>query len=419
MPGILSPRAKANRKIERLLSPRIVHFTDTQVFWDCGTLTAAETLPSGLPLAVDANASTDRQWRSRLQEAALSVRALGDASLEDFWQSAVLSYTSCSLGLEEDKINAVWGVAKLVRDSLGEDFGCGLWVLNLAEQLCWRVIKGSGREGTGERPPSLEHFPTWSWASVRGVIKVARRIPTEPRWWYVTSVDGEELNFKLKEPLFPNFGKGEEGWRDEIVAMDKEIAKIGPEEVHRAAQLTKERDAHLVSGRTSGAAERVARLDNQPVLEVETITFRGHVMLGTLKKNRQTNRWIVSIPTKEGGREREDFIQAFPDTFLEDKESPCEFIFLSVARQVYGEWSASGSGDEGYEEEELDYALYKGIGILVQRVGDTEFRRTGAITFEGLTHMAWVHLRQSCCKGRWDIATGEHDLDDGQEVVLH
>ena len=76
-------------------------------------------------------------------------------------------------------------------------------------------------------------------------------------------------------------------------------------------------------------------------------------------------------------------------------------------------------GDAEYEEEELEMAEYKGVGILLQRVDGVSFKRTGAVVFESMSHATWVQLRRVCCKGKWDAAAGqEHDLDEGQEFVL-
>lgn len=36
---------------ERMLSSRIIHFTQSQVFWDCSTMSACEKLPEGIPFA--------------------------------------------------------------------------------------------------------------------------------------------------------------------------------------------------------------------------------------------------------------------------------------------------------------------------------------------------------------------------------
>ena len=177
-----------------MLSPRIIHFTRSQVFWDCSTVSACETLPDGLPFPLSAIATTDRRWRGRLQrknsEQDRSNLAIED-SLEKFWKSAVLNYTSCDLTNQADKTFAIWSVAKLVRDNLPDQYGCGLWSVALHEQLAWQVKVAKH----GARMDVLQSgFPSWSWASVNAPILVQDRIVAK-RCYTVKNHKGAALSF--------------------------------------------------------------------------------------------------------------------------------------------------------------------------------------------------------------------------------
>src|SRR6266576_3348812 len=101
---------------ERMLAPRILHFTKHQIFWDCAEMSSCETLPSGLPQALDRAATSDRHWRGRLLESRslgyVPVAGANDDSIEHFWNSAVRRYTSCDLTKGSDKLIAIWGIAK-------------------------------------------------------------------------------------------------------------------------------------------------------------------------------------------------------------------------------------------------------------------------------------------------------------------
>src|SRR4051812_36542717 len=123
-----------------MLSPRIIHFTRSQLFWDCSTLSACESLPHGLPFALSATAAADRHWRGRIQRRNTSQKAsesIVEDSLEAFWKTVVLHYTSCKLTNQKNKTDAIWSVAKLVRDhlELPDEYGYGLWENMLHEQL--------------------------------------------------------------------------------------------------------------------------------------------------------------------------------------------------------------------------------------------------------------------------------------------
>jgi hypothetical protein len=179
-----------------MLSPRIIHFTRSQVFWDCSTVSACETLPKGLPFALSARATTDRRWRGRLQrknsgqdQSSLAV----EDSLESFWKTAVLNYTSCELTNQADKTFAIWSIAKLVRDNLQltDQYGCGLWSIALHEQLAWqvKVLKPDARMDALQSV-----FPSWSWASVNAPVQIQDRIVAK-RCYTVKNHEGAPLSF--------------------------------------------------------------------------------------------------------------------------------------------------------------------------------------------------------------------------------
>lgn len=181
-----------------MLSPRILHFAHDQIFWDCGTISACEILPSGLPIELDYVASTDRHWRGRLQESSSLAHAplsgVNTDSLGGFWSSSVLNYTQCELTSQDDKSRAIWSIAKLLRDAWSDDYGAGLWALGLEEQLRWTVldIKKSAR--------SLDlqwRQPSWSWTSIKGAVSVPKRV-LEDRCYHVTGHDGRAIRFDIK-----------------------------------------------------------------------------------------------------------------------------------------------------------------------------------------------------------------------------
>ncbi|KAF2093753.1 HET-domain-containing protein, partial [Rhizodiscina lignyota] len=184
---------------ERMLAPRILHFSKNQIFWDCGTLSACEVLPSGLPQPIDTISGTDRHWRQRLQDPSLPQQGplAGEAtdSLEQFWKRAVQSYTKCNLTNGGDKLVAIWGVAKLVRAALDEEYCVGMWERNFKEQLAWRVADCR----TSSRPRPLR-APSWSWASMDGAIELQDRLTSE-RLYAISSHDGKEIAFDL-DPQF-------------------------------------------------------------------------------------------------------------------------------------------------------------------------------------------------------------------------
>ena len=192
-----------------MLSPRIIHFTRNQVFWDCSTFSASETLSSGLPAALDNSASTDRHWRGRLQESSSLAHSPlsgpNNDSLEGFWKSSVLRYTSSNLTHQIDKSLAIWSIARLVRDASGDDYGAGMWSTALEEQLGWRVVDTE----TSLRSMELQYLqPSWSWMSVQGAVLVGEREARE-RFYRVRGHNGESICFATegrKRPMVEKEG---------------------------------------------------------------------------------------------------------------------------------------------------------------------------------------------------------------------
>jgi hypothetical protein len=121
------------------------------------------------------------------------VGAIND-SMETFWRSALLNYTSCNLTNQTDKTFAIWSIAKLVRDALDEEYGGGLWENALEEQLPWRMRDVA----PAARVPELQaKYPSWSWASLKGPVIAHERLAM-PRCYRVTDHDDEPVSFQVE-----------------------------------------------------------------------------------------------------------------------------------------------------------------------------------------------------------------------------
>ncbi|KAI0127664.1 heterokaryon incompatibility protein-domain-containing protein [Xylariales sp. AK1849] len=157
---------------ERMLAPRILHFSKEQVFWDCASLSACEAIPTGLPQQLDDAASVDRQWRGWLRAPKDSKQMNVDA----FWSKAVRIYTSNDLTKKSDKLQAIWGIASVVAEAQKEvwgAWGAGLWATYLENQLVWTVSKKEDTSSVKTKQERNSELPSWSWASVDGIVELA------------------------------------------------------------------------------------------------------------------------------------------------------------------------------------------------------------------------------------------------------
>lgn len=144
----LSKRAWAVQ--ERLLSPRILYFTDKELFWECGSLLACESFPERLP----AECCRSRYFLKKGQ------------SFSGTWSIVVQLYTQANLTFGSDKLVAISGIARIAQKENNDNYLAGMWRNEMEAQLCWHL------EGSGTRPAPTEpcRAPSWSWASIDGEI---------------------------------------------------------------------------------------------------------------------------------------------------------------------------------------------------------------------------------------------------------
>ena len=155
---------------ERLLAPRVLHFTARQLFWECRDLKACETYPEGLPEGVtllsSASLKNNDLSNSQLQTTMSEKVSESPGSCHMFlrvWMEIVRVYSAASLTFESDKLVAIAGVPNIMAARMEVRYLAGLWETDLPRQLLWKVRRPLSR-------PSGFRAPSWSWASVDGEV---------------------------------------------------------------------------------------------------------------------------------------------------------------------------------------------------------------------------------------------------------
>lgn len=159
----LSSRAWAFQ--ERILSPRVLHFGESQMLWECEEMNACETCPGG----IDEHRSDGSEPDIQVARKGLPRHADLDF-LGEVWRPLVQSYTSGALTRFSDKPVAISGIADEAH-SYGRTYAAGLWREEIERQLLWQVShhrKDSPHSCT--RPAHTYVAPSWSWLSVDGEI---------------------------------------------------------------------------------------------------------------------------------------------------------------------------------------------------------------------------------------------------------
>jgi hypothetical protein len=119
---------------ERLLAPRTIHFTATEVFWECHSVCACESFPEGVPEEAIADEYSDRQSAANFRKQLLSM---------NLWDWIVQFYSVTYLTRETDRLVAISGVVRkiAVNESLdgSKHYVAGMWRNNIQNELCWYI----------------------------------------------------------------------------------------------------------------------------------------------------------------------------------------------------------------------------------------------------------------------------------------
>ncbi|KAF7950247.1 hypothetical protein EAE96_007538 [Botrytis aclada] len=160
---------------ERLLSPRVLHFSDRQLFWECAGLQASESSPFGVTF----EESTRFKTLSPCQY--LKNKHLTDLDFEtetpsqkylrlhrgsSIWGSAVSAYTRGNLSKGSDKLIAISAIARELQPLMRCQYLAGLWEVDLVSQLSWCSYKAVF-------PSIVYRAPSWSWSLIDECIELA------------------------------------------------------------------------------------------------------------------------------------------------------------------------------------------------------------------------------------------------------
>ena len=150
---------------ERILSPRIIHYSNGEMFWECQTgIQAEDGALFGRPI--------------------LGVKQMLTMQREDAhdaWRQLVGEYTTRNLTYEKDKLPAISGLAQAFASIMKDTYVAGLWKSQIIQDMCWAVdtFEPTHRCDDPEHdtmlPPAVKNFysypksyraPSWSWASI-------------------------------------------------------------------------------------------------------------------------------------------------------------------------------------------------------------------------------------------------------------
>jgi hypothetical protein len=135
---------------ERLLSRRILHFTEQRVFWECQADDINNDFPEYTPGIL---------WENVQNPPLLTCRQ---------WLSFISFYSKSSFTQPTDRLIALSSITRSVRVELfGTTYFAGIWKESLVQGLSWASEESCSAH---LRKRYLAMAPSWSWASVPGGI---------------------------------------------------------------------------------------------------------------------------------------------------------------------------------------------------------------------------------------------------------
>jgi hypothetical protein len=199
---------------EQHLSPRLLYFTPTQVYYECACSSFCEDVawesinqsvymaPGSTLWSTKVLYKTDDP-RKNWGEWHLSRAPLPSAP--DMWHSydmALSTYTSRQVTYSSDMLKAFEGVRGVLSEAMQTDFWQGIPENILSLALCWQLSGRFRRRETeldGETPSSML-FPSWSWAGWDTPVDLSTFIPIcackNEAEWYI--MNGKAVATRLR-----------------------------------------------------------------------------------------------------------------------------------------------------------------------------------------------------------------------------
>jgi hypothetical protein len=105
------------------------------------------------------------------------------------WCDTVSAYSATCLTYPSDKLSAISGLARRMHWPRHFQYYAGIWEVGIVWMLLWiTALEGKRINNQAERPQKYR-APSWSWASVEGVIEFVDREALSIPWVRILAVD--------------------------------------------------------------------------------------------------------------------------------------------------------------------------------------------------------------------------------------
>ncbi len=130
---------------ERLLSPRVLHFSRHELVFECngGCICECEAIDNSYI------------WHKKMWN---KMRTGADTA-QRTWAQILMAYTKLNITNPSDRLPALAGIVGRIKQKRTGRYVAGLWEETIVSDLLWHVA-------TSRPKPSTRYAPSWSWASV-------------------------------------------------------------------------------------------------------------------------------------------------------------------------------------------------------------------------------------------------------------
>lgn len=162
---------------ERLLSTRILHFTASELVWECNTESCCQCGLVGRDTRIwetwsDPARTSARTLKLAFEQAVREASNGNQQQMKNVWKDFVQLYTNKLMSYKTDRLPAASGLIKRLQQANAGECFAGMWRKYLAEQMTWQ-IEAWMYEKMGHTRHETYVAPTWSWASVNVNVRLS------------------------------------------------------------------------------------------------------------------------------------------------------------------------------------------------------------------------------------------------------
>jgi hypothetical protein len=237
----LGSRAWASQ--ERILSPRIIYYSNEQILWECRDCRKAEVTTQTL---LDTYANYNKRYHDRLKKADMfacnyadylsnTVSTAGEEEDDETtirpegWFWAIQGFSRRHLTNPTDKLPALSGLAQNVfhpRRATGGCYLAGLWSNDILRQILW--------ENGEDRVAFFCEANYIPFSSLRTITKLSKAMTYRAPSWSWAAYDGPIYHDRANDSIIPERKVDAEQWERskrldlKVIGIDMRLASKDP-----------------------------------------------------------------------------------------------------------------------------------------------------------------------------------------------